>query len=71
MSDRLNSIRAMRAAANRLTESCEAALRGPPRSFTVDGTRPEHAGTVRALRTALRELGTTPGDMAATLRRAK
>jgi lysozyme family protein len=67
MCKRLDSIAAVSAAADRLTEACETALHGAP----TDPAQATHAGVGRAVRNAYRNLAVTPADMALQLRKMK
>jgi hypothetical protein len=67
MCRRLDSITAMSAAANQLSETCDALLHGAP----VDHRNPVRTGIRQAIRKTFRELQTTPADMAVSLKRMK
>lgn len=66
MCERQDSIAALGAAADRLTETCDRALHAPP-----DPAQPVRGGVAKAIRTAIRELSPTPPDMALQLRKLK
>lgn len=63
MCRRIDSIAAMSAAADRLTEACETALHSPP--------PPAKNPFVRVVHDAFRELTVTPPDMAVQLGRLR
>lgn len=65
-----DSVAAVDAAADRLSQACEIAIRERP---VPNGarSRPEHSGTVKAVRSAIRDVSVTPIDMATQLKKMK
>lgn len=65
-----DSVAAVDAAADRLTQACEIAIRERPVP-SGPRSRSEHSGTVKAMRSAIRDVSVTPIDMAAQLGKIK
>jgi hypothetical protein len=71
MCKRGDSIQLVSDAADRLAQICERELHGLADPSRIDPTHPGSAGTAQALRSAIRDVSTTPLDMAELLGRIK